>query len=929
MNNAEELSPLLTNTVSTRKIDLAGEKALLGVDVPDSLDLPGDMPVFLDYQARWFEDESEVCIAEKSRRTGLTWAEAGRNVITAAKPKRRGGRNVFYVGSKQEMALEYISACALFSRAFNQLADADVYEQTFWDRDKKEEILTYMIRFPNSGFKIQALSSRPSNLRGLQGDVVIDEAAFHESLDELLKAAMALTMWGARVRIISTHNGVDNLFNQYIQEAREGRKDYSVHRITLDDAIADGLYRRICYVTGREWSPESEQKWRDDLYKNAPTREDADEEYGCIPKKSGGAYIPHALIEMAMLRDIPILTFEAPDDFISRAAWLRESEVLTWCEEHLKPLLEALNPRSRFSFGEDFARIGDLSCFVLLEITESLAKREVFRVELRNLPYAQQEQVMMYILTRVPALVGAAFDATGNGGYLAEAALDIPQIASRYIEHPASGITPNRAAQCLRGAERGDLIAQSDLAADIEEKDTHLFAELGKRRLAIQGVPWSIEPPPNASANEKKDAEMLDEYLHSADWFDAMLFDATDAILKGYSCMEIEHGMLGKMHIIRAIRWRDSGHFCLNPDDLSELRLRDGSHAGVAFQPFGWIVHQSRSRTGYGGATGLVRTLIWPFIFKNYSVRDLAEFLEVYGLPMKVGKYPSGATPEQKSALMRAVMDIGRRTGGIIPAGMSLEFQAAANGQADPFETMISWGERSISKAILGGTLTTEAGDKGARSLGEVHNEVRREIRDSDLRQLAATLNRDLVYPLYALNTAHAIDIRRLPRICFQTKEPGDITKITSAVMQLSTGMDIPDPWVREQTGIPQPAPGEAIFRVRQSGNEPAQTDKEMPPEKQEKTEQTALAARLPEAKSSPRDELDDMGDAVPARRLQEAIDPVLEPVIDAIRTRGLAEALADLPALYREMDDSRLMTLLSDAMFAAEMKGMLDGTGD
>ncbi|WP_411670476.1 hypothetical protein [Escherichia coli] len=48
------------------------------------------------------------------------------------------------------------------------------------------------------------------------------------------------------------------------------------------------------------------------------------------------------------------------------------------------------------------------------------------------------------------------------------------------------------------------------------------------------------------------------------------------------------------------------------------------------------------------------------------------------------------------------------------------------------------------------------------------------------------------------------------------------------------------------------------------------------------------------------------MGDAVPARRLQDAIDPLLEPVIDAIRTRGLADALADLPALYREMDDSR-----------------------
>ncbi|WP_048797103.1 MULTISPECIES: terminase large subunit domain-containing protein [Serratia] len=417
--------PALVKLTPPRKIDLTAAKAELGVDVPDALTLPADAPVFLPYQARWFADDSDVCIAEKSRRTGLTWAEAGRNVITAAKPKNRGGRNVFYVGSKQEMALEYIAACALFSKAFNQLAQADVYEQTFWDSEKKEEILTYMIRFPNSGFKIQALSSRPSNLRGLQGDVVIDEAAFHESLDELLKAAMALTMWGARVRIISTHNGVDNLFNQYIQEAREGRKDYSVHRITLDDAIADGLYQRICAVTGKAWSPEAEKKWRDDLYKNAPSKEDAEEEYGCVPKKSGGAYIPRALIEAAMTaaRDIPILTYEADETFITQSAWQREAAIATWCDEHLGPVLAALDPDCRHAFGEDFARRGDLSCFTVLAIPADLRKREAVRVELRNLTYDQQKQVMLYILQRLPRFIGAAFDATGNGGYLAEAAL--------------------------------------------------------------------------------------------------------------------------------------------------------------------------------------------------------------------------------------------------------------------------------------------------------------------------------------------------------------------------------------------------------------------------------------------------------------------------------------------------------------------------
>ncbi|PBK06228.1 hypothetical protein CNQ84_02315 [Pseudomonas abyssi] len=416
----------ITAVSAPRKIDLAEEMALHGVEVPQDIAdaVAANEPVFLGYQQRWFEDESQIMIAEKSRRTGLTWAEAGRNVVNAAKPKRRGGCNTFYVGSKQEMALEYIAACALFARAFNELAEADVYEQTFWDDGKKEEILTYMIRFPKTGRKIQALSSRPSNLRGLQGDVVIDEAAFHESLEELLKAALALTMWGNKVRLISTHNGVDNAFNGYIQDAREGRKDYSVHRITLDDAIAEGLYKRICFVTGQTWSAEAEKKWRDGLYKNAPNTESADEEYGCVPKKSGGAYLSRVLIEQAMVADhsIRIYRYEAPAGFEEWTPAMREAEIEQWCTENLLPELARLNPRDRHVFGEDFARRGDLTVFVPMAIRPDLRKRVPFTVELRNVTYEQQRQVMFFICDRLPRRGGLAFDATGNGGYLAEQA---------------------------------------------------------------------------------------------------------------------------------------------------------------------------------------------------------------------------------------------------------------------------------------------------------------------------------------------------------------------------------------------------------------------------------------------------------------------------------------------------------------------------
>jgi phage FluMu gp28-like protein len=416
----------LVPTSKPRKINLAEEMELHGVVVPQEVSTaqPENEAVFLPYQKRWFEDESQIMIAEKSRRTGLTWAEAGRNVINAAKPRKRRGCNTFYVGSKQEMALEYIAACALFAKAFNEMAQADVYEQTFWDEGKKEEILAYMIRFPKSGHKIQALSSRPSNLRGLQGDVVIDEAAFHESLEELLKAALALTMWGNKVRLISTHDGVDNAFNAYIQDAREGRKDYSVHRITLDDAIAQGLYKRICYVTNQEWSLEAEKNWRDKLYKNAPNIECADEEYGCVPKKSGGNYLLRVSIEAAMVQDqsIPILRYEAPKDFILWSEEMRKAEINTFCNDIILPELNKLDKKSRHTFGEDFARRGDLTSLVPLTINEHLRKRTPFIVELRDLTFNQQWQVVEFIIDRLPGFQHASFDATGNGAWIAEQA---------------------------------------------------------------------------------------------------------------------------------------------------------------------------------------------------------------------------------------------------------------------------------------------------------------------------------------------------------------------------------------------------------------------------------------------------------------------------------------------------------------------------
>ncbi len=379
--------------------------------------------LLLGYQKRWVADESPLKIAVKSRRTGLTWAEAADATLCASTSKYDSGCNHFYVGSNKEMAREFIEAAAMWAKAFDKAA-GEIREEIFIDDGQEgKEILTFVVYFA-SGFKVQALSSNPANLRGMQGNVTIDEAAFHDRLAEVLKAALALTMWGSKVRLISTHNGVDNLFNTLINDSLAGRKRYSIHTITLDDACNEGLYKRICQITRKEWSQAAEDQWKADLLRDTATEEDALEEYYCVPKQGGGAYISRGLIERAMHPENIIVAFESPKDFEKWPVSQREAEVSQWLSDHVAPLLAQLTPEHNHVFGEDFARKGDLSIFAVGAIQPDTRIRVPFHLELRNVPYSQQEQIMFYVIDNLPRFTGAAFDATGNGGSLAEKAAD-------------------------------------------------------------------------------------------------------------------------------------------------------------------------------------------------------------------------------------------------------------------------------------------------------------------------------------------------------------------------------------------------------------------------------------------------------------------------------------------------------------------------
>lgn len=279
--------------------------------------------VLLPYQQAWVADNSPVKTFVKSRRIGGSWAEAGESALEAS---RTNGQDTWYIGYTKDMAIEFIRDVADWAK-FYRLAVSEIqeHEEVFDKGDDKKSVLAFTIKFA-SGYRVTALSSSPRNLRGKQGRVVIDEAGFHDDLAELLKSAFALLIWGGCVRIISTHNGVMNPFNQLVEDVKAGKLPYSLHTCIFDEALAQGLYRRICLKRGIAWTQDDEQAWADEIRRIYA--DNVDEELNCIPKNSGGRWLNRVLIENAMSKDTPYVRYERPDDFNLQSDTLREQDCL-------------------------------------------------------------------------------------------------------------------------------------------------------------------------------------------------------------------------------------------------------------------------------------------------------------------------------------------------------------------------------------------------------------------------------------------------------------------------------------------------------------------------------------------------------------------------------------------------------------------------
>jgi len=244
----------------------------------------------LPYQKRWTRDRAGLKVIEKSRRIGISWAEAYNAVMHAGVDD---AGNAYYQAYNQDMTRGFIDDCAGWARVLDAGTQA-VGEVVIEEGDKA--IKAFRVELA-SGREIVAMTSAPRAFRskGKPGDLaIVDEAAFVDNLGEVLKAALAFRVWGGRAHIISTHNGEANAFAALCRDIRDGVQPGSLHRVTLAEALADGLYRRICEVSGRTWSAGAEAQWQADL--RAEYGVHAGEELDCEPASGAGAWLAWEVI---------------------------------------------------------------------------------------------------------------------------------------------------------------------------------------------------------------------------------------------------------------------------------------------------------------------------------------------------------------------------------------------------------------------------------------------------------------------------------------------------------------------------------------------------------------------------------------------------------------------------------------------------------
>lgn len=497
----------------------------------------------------------------------------------------------------------------------------------------------------------------------------------------------------------------------------------------------------------------------------------------------------------------------------------------------------------------------------------------------------------------------------------------VAQVTDKYSEYPSNGLTPVKLAEIFKEADAGDVLRQMELFEEMEEKDPHLFSQLQTRKNAVTGLDFEIIPFSD-DPRDKEIADFIEEQINGIESLEDVETDLLDAIGKGFAVSEIMWGYDEGHVVVREIKSRHQKRFFWDSlDDSFKVRTKDAPE-GILLPTNKFIVHRYKARSGHTSRAGILRVVAWMYLFKNYDLKDWVSFAEVYGLPLRLGKYAPGASEADKVALMQALIRIGADAAGIIPDGTSIDFiTTEKTSSSDLYERLARYCDEQISKAILGQTLTSDSGG-GSYAQSKTHNDVRHDLTVADCKSLASTLRRDLIRPLCIFNFG---EDKRVPHIRFDCEESEDLTQTATIIGTLvnEVGLRVPTSFIYKKFSIPEPEADEEVAAPRSTSA--GLTG--LPFKKEPNPAQIALKAEG-DGGVGTQQHIDKLASAAVrhgAGSFKRAFGPVLKIIEKAESLEELRDMMEDDKAvaeLYAAMDVSEVEELLQKVMLYADLEG-------
>ncbi len=433
-------------------------------------------------------------------------------------------------------------------------------------------------------------------------------------------------------------------------------------------------------------------------------------------------------------------------------------------------------------------------------------------------------------------------DTTGTTGALAEGVTQAP-FADRFQRVVGSRLDPGYISACLTRADQGYFDALADLLGEVRGTDTHLQTVLSKRESAVAAAAWELRPPPGAGKRGDSIAAYCTEVLRSVQGDCDLAIDFVDLLA------ELQAGVYYGRAVVET-RWAQDGRWWypaafvpVHPRRLAmpvdwRLRIWDAAggalssdgragespfqeYPGVALGDFPvgkFIVHRPRTVPGaYPTKNGLGRVLVWFACFKKFGLREFLGLCEWASRGLRIGTYSSGTTkdrpsqpnPEDKAVLDRALRVLSSAMAVSIPDTTSIDVTDAGS-ENTISERLVRLCNAEMSKAALGGDLSTESGQKGARSLGDTQKKDQTIYTRMDAASCASTLKRDLLTPLVVLTFGESAR-RWVPEWVPQIEEPPDTEKQSRVFGSfLEHGGHVTQREYRNALGVPDPVPGDA-----------------------------------------------------------------------------------------------------------------------